>query len=434
MAEHVSTSLKSAGGLTVAVGIFIALLVVVGCGGDDKSPHTTESRPSVEVQAGTTAVPNATNSGYAALAKALADPFLLSRDQAALRKELAQLHAEAQVRIVQYETLATGNPLLRRIADEAAKAGVEMIRCQQSLQELDQGDSFSSFVIGALGMYLGDPTAILQGTGQLLARGDARQSERIKLATAFSRSRAAQLMLPEAARSFGGPLTREQQPLISVDFDESFLSTHDHDTIALKNTSGQNLTNCTVLVEIRGVDGEVRQNVHFESLWEDAGERFARYGHGVESSSGVFGRRTVRDVQRIIVSVWSDQASSLENGYTYEGAAKDADVRSELHDKMIVRYRYEPTTFLSSVPRVYLILEGVPRIPRHVVELSISPKNADRAKPQSIRYQQSPWDRGELRTFSLKEQPRFVPQTMTIRVSFDGTGYVYVREVTLDQK
>jgi hypothetical protein len=174
MAEHVSTSLKSAGGLTVAVGIFIALLVVVGCGGDDKSPHTTESRPSVEVQAGTTAVPNATNSGYAALAKALADPFLLSRDQAALRKELAQLHAEAQVRIVQYETLATGNPLLRRIADEAAKAGVEMIRCQQSLQELDQGDSFSSFVIGALGMYLGDPTAILQGTGQLLARGDAR--------------------------------------------------------------------------------------------------------------------------------------------------------------------------------------------------------------------------------------------------------------------
>ncbi|MFM9994706.1 MAG: hypothetical protein ACKVU4_02770 [Phycisphaerales bacterium] len=163
----------------------------------------------------------AATSGYSTLAANLADPFLTDANQQPLLKELPQLLAEANVKVVRYQSVSTSDPMLRRVAQEAAESGAAMVQSQASLDALAQDDGFSDILIGGLALYVGEPTMVLNAAGSLLQKGDARQQERIKWASALNRSRAAQLMLPEAAKGYAGE-ARATGNLVSVDFDESF--------------------------------------------------------------------------------------------------------------------------------------------------------------------------------------------------------------------
>lgn len=415
-----------------------ALLALSAC---DRSPNPSASAPIPQPGTGQptasastpAAKPTARSSGYAVLAASLADPFLTDRNQQPLKKELAQLFAEANVKIVRYQSVQTSDAMLHRIAQEAADSGTAMVQSHQALDAMEQDDGFSSFLIGALGLYLGDPTTIISGASGILAKGDAKQQERIKWAAAFNRSRSAQLMLPEAARAYGGPAGATTK-LVGIDFDESFAGSANHDVIALSNTSGTVLTNCTVLVELRGRDGDVRQNVHFAPTWEPGGLRFARYGIGIESDSGVYGRRTVYGVQEIHVSVWADQSSEEDILYTYPGTERDKDVRAMLDGKMKVMYRYDANPLFGNGPQVLLVLTEVAMIPAHKLTLTFSPKETTSSnKPIALNWDQKEWHKDEQRTVSLGNNLKFIPDTMQIKVTFPDIGYAYTRDVTIQK-
>jgi hypothetical protein len=417
----------------------ILVWTVISVGGCDRPPNNNASPPPHSTMNGRSSAPDpapstqptATTSGYASLAANLADPFLTAREHGALKKELAQLFAEANVKIVRYQSTHTADPMLRRIAQEAADSGLAMVQSHQALDALEQDDGFSSFLIGALGLYLGDPTTIITEASGVLANGDAKQQERIKWAAAFNRSRAAQLMLPEAAKAYCG-LARTSKQLVGIDFDESFAGSADHDQIALTNASGGPLTNCTVLVELRGRDGDVRQNVHFVPLWEEDGARFARYGIGIESNSGVYGRRTVYGVQEVRVSVWADETSQESIVYRYVGTERDKDVKAELDGKMKVMYRYNQYPFFGNGPEVLLVLTEVPAIPAHRLTLTFLPDaQASNVKPVSLHWEQKEWNKDEQRTVSLGSNLKFDPEAMHIKIAFADIGYEYTREVVI---
>lgn len=372
------------------------------------------------------------SSGYARLAADLADPFLTDSVEQPFKKEMPQLLAEAQIKIVRYQSIATTDPLVRRIAEGAAESGTAMIQSHETLDAMAHDSGASSFLLGALGLYLGDPTTIISGASGVLAKGDVRQQERIKWAAAFNRARAAQLMLPEAARTYAGPALRSR--VIGVDFDESFAGSAAYDAITLTNNSGKELSHCTVLVELRGRDRDTRQNVHYVASWEAGGLRHAQYGIGIESDSGIYGRQTVHGVQQVLVSMWADEESQEAASYRYPGPERDNDIRAILDGKMKVTYRYDAHPSFVPGPSVLLLLTGVPTIPAHRVTLVFHPKGlADAASSSGWMWEQSQWNQNEPRNFGLSGKLKFEPEVMDIVVAFPDSGYKYTRTVTIQQ-
>lgn len=370
-------------------------------------------------------------SGYTVLAANLADPFLKNRDQPAPSKELAQLFAEANIKIVRYQSISTNDPMLRRIAAEAADSGVKMLESHQVLNEMEQDDGLTDILIGGLGLYLGDPTTILHGAGSVLRKGDAKQQERIKWGSAFNRSRAAQLMLPEAAKAYAGA-TSGGADAVAIDFDESFAGSADHDFIAMRNVSGGALSNCTVLVELMGQNGKVCQNIHFDPVWERDGQRFARYGIGVESDSGIYGRRTVHGVELVRVSLWSDELRQEAITYVYKGGEKAKDVRTLLDGKMKIEMRYvhAPFTFIDS--RAVLNLAGVPMIPAHKLTLTVTPSvGGDGAPPIVFNWDQPEWMAGYPQVMSLGGAVTAKPRSARVDVNFPGIEYQFSADVII---
>lgn len=430
-------SLRIAQSLRIGAGCaLVCIPFVPGC---EKAPDTTASaaagRPegtASPVAPAETPPITSTSSGFATLAANLADPFLKSREKKTLSKELAQLLAEANIKIVRYQSISTNDPMLRRIAAEAADAGAKMLESHQALNEMEQDDGLTDILIGGLGLYLGDPTTILHGAGSILQKGDAKQQERIRWGSAFNRSRAAQLMLPEAAKTYAGAASAAG-PVVAIDFDESFAGSADHDFLALRNVSGSVLSNCTVLVELIGKDGAVCQNVHFDPYWEREGERYARYGIGVESDSGIYGRRTVHGVQEVRVSVWSDELRQETITYRYPGAEKAKDVRALLDGKLKVKYRYHEFQFFGDGPRVDVELAGVPMIPAHKLVLTFMPKSGEKTtEPTVLSWDLGEWYVGATRRLALGNNMKFKPATMRIGITFPGIDYEYTRDVAIE--
>ncbi|MDP1860999.1 MAG: hypothetical protein Q8K82_20160 [Gemmatimonadaceae bacterium] len=388
-----------------------------------------EAPPAAE---STTAKPTRTavTSGYASLAANLADPLLAEADQQPLHKELPQLIAEAKVRIARYKAVGTSDGLLHRAAQDAAEAGNAMVQSQEALDGMAQDGGFNEVVAAAFGYFTGQPAVILGAVGELLNKGDQRQQERIKFAAALNRSRAAQLMLPEAAKAYAGAASTSGD-IVSIDFDESFAGEGDTDKIVLVNTSGHELTHCTVLVEIRGKDGDVRQNVHYLDAWEAGGARFARYGIGIESDSGVYGRRTVYGVQEVRLSAWADEARMEEFVYRYSGAERDKDLAAQLDGKMVIAAHYYGSGRRGGPSRrIVLVLDGVQEIPAHTLTLVATQAGHD-AQRVPAASSQTRWRRSERRSFELDRTFPLDPDALEIVITFPDISYEYRRTVAV---
>ena len=188
-----------------------------------------------------------TAQAYASLATALSDQLMPSLDSRELRKELPQLMAETQTKIVRLRSIKADHPMIGFVANEAAKGGTELLAARQQLEALNHTDPTFTLAVGLLGLYLSNPGIVAQGATGLLDADKAARGARSGWIAAVQRTRAAQLMLPaiaqelDAAAPNGTPL--------GVDFDESWGSMALFDSIALRNSTGRELHNCTLLVE-----------------------------------------------------------------------------------------------------------------------------------------------------------------------------------------
>jgi hypothetical protein len=372
------------------------------------------------------------NSRYAELAESVAEAFLIAGDQPVVRRDFHSLQADLNVKIVKCGRIRSRDELTQRIAVMTFGAGNDILKESKQLEILSVDSGFSDFAVGLLSLVLGQPGAVVHGTESLLKKGELIEQQRLRWVHACNDYLAARLMLPDAARQFGGP-EFVQGDAVTIDFDESFAASADHDAIRLTNSSGSDLTNCTVLVEIIGKDGESSRNVHFAKRWTAGGTNHAKYGIGLEASGGVVARRTVYGVHEVWVSVWADELSDERIRLKYRGPPRDADIARILDGRIMVRYRYdEEGGFFRPGPIVTLGLEGVPEIPEHTVTLVLeSATEGSRPQSGSWSWSMPKWTANEQREFSLASVLTFKPSTAQIKVTFADSGYEYLREVTI---
>lgn len=422
------------------VGTFWLLIIVAGVliwqrgtrGSANPTPISSAATLSDPVAPRLTAV----SSGYVTLAKYLADPLLTDRNAPELRKEQAQLLAEAQVKISRLRAVASTDQFVQSIADRGASTGAGLCQAEENLTAADRQDGFGDLVAMGFGLYTGDVTSVFGGASSLLQKGETVRQARFEWGTAFNRARAVALMLPEGARTYGGPLHTGDQPVIATDFDESFVAMSNHDKVCLTNRSGKALSNCTLLVEIRGRDGDVRQNVHFVESWENGGNRYARYGIGIKANDEVYGRQTVLGVQELHVSVWADQLSQEGVVYRYPGPERDKDIEAELSASLKVLYNYHVHQFFVGGPTITLVPNGIGELPAHTVTLVFRAKaGTPAAQPWKRSWEGQPsWPVNQSRKFDLEGKLPFDPETMDIELSFPTTSYVYRRTVQVEKR
>ena len=117
-----------------------------------------------------------TAQAYASLATALSDQLMPSLDSRELRKELPQLMAETQTKIVRLRSIKADHPMIGFVANEAAKGGTELLAARQQLEALNHTDPTFTLAVGLLGLYLSNPGIVAQGATGLL---DADKAARL---------------------------------------------------------------------------------------------------------------------------------------------------------------------------------------------------------------------------------------------------------------
>ena len=118
-------------------------------------------------------------------------------------------------------------------------------------------------------------------------------------------------------------------PLLEIDFDGSWNATFAQDILAMRNVSGVDLTNCTLLVTLDGVHGATKnrrqqQHLHFVDQWPAEEWRYAWYRSS--TAGGVAADESVDRVQRVTIELLSDQ---YRNKVVHEYAGS-ADFESDI--------------------------------------------------------------------------------------------------------
>lgn len=399
----------------------------------DKSPSKQESAATVPVQPiaeppSRPKLPDSVSSGLAQTASDLLDPMSKSPDkEEPPKRDMAQLFAEANIRVARCGALKTEDPVLRLAAQEASLAGTEMLRRDESVAMASK-DGGAEILLGLACAATGHGF----WAAKLIEAGNTHSghlaNEKVLRLVALNRYRAAQLMIPEAAKSHA---PRSQITALHVDFDESFAASADHDRIRLRNVSGRTLNHCTVMVELRGKNNARQQNAHYVESWEPGGIRYAHYAIGLSTQEGVFARQTVYGVQQVMVSLCCDEGQ-VEDTYTYQGPERDQDVQRILQGQMHLDCSYTPTPLLSSKPVLAMQLSGVAEIPDHTVELVIHPAPGSKdMADRSLTWDQKRWQRGEIRRFRIDvPDPRSIGE-IEMRIKFPGIGWAYSQTGTV---
>lgn len=412
-----------------------AALVLACCSCDRPStgpavPPAAPRSMSSETEAPVPGPRAALHADYVAVASRLADPMMERTDEPPWRKDLTQIIAEGQVKVLAYREVAARTPdrTLAFVAAEGADSGSALLQAHQAMSMLRQDEGLGQLLLMGAGLWLGEPGMVLSGAQGVLAADGAHAQQKTAWTSAFVRSRAAQLMLPTLAERCAWRAPVEPAAL-RIDVDESFAGSADHDLLALTNTAGRALHNCTVLVELRGAAGDVAQNVHFVRVWEPGSERYARYGIGVDTPRGPVGRQTVYGIQEVRVSMWSDECRAGPLVCTYPGPERDRDIAAVLESNMKVAATYVPHPLFGGGRSLDLRLDGVATLPEHTVTLHFRRGREVKTK----QWQQKPWKRGEKRRF--QSGPGLLawdPEQVDVEIAFPDSQYVWWHTVSID--
>jgi hypothetical protein len=364
---------------------------------------------------------------YLAIASRLADPLMEEPAEPAWDKDLTQILAEGQVKVLAYQGIAdrTGDKSLAFVATEAAESGAALLRAHQSMSMLSTDDGLGKLLWMGAGLWLGQPGMVVTGAEGLLTANDAYAQQKSEWLRAFIRGRAAQLMLPSIAQRCAGD-SAEATGLV-IDADESFAGSAPYDGLMLKNATGRDLHNVTIMVELRGAAGDVSQNVHFVPIWGKGKDRFARYGIGVETPSGPVGRQTVYGIQEVRISFWSDECRHEGMVYTYPGPERDRDIAAALDRSLKLTAAWVPTPLFGG-RSLDLTLDGVALLPQHTVTLRFHHGTEVKTKT----WNQREWSRGEKRRFdSGAGLLPWDPDTVDVELAFQGSNYSWHRTFTI---
>jgi hypothetical protein len=302
----------------------VLFLVLVGCG---KTPPTEATPQEVQRAPGPSLQDQ---KAYRVLARQLADHSSHDRKKPEPCQDSAQIVAAAQASLLDLNALRPDDPDLRLIRDEASAATRDAISAIQTLERLPLPPSSGDlFLTGLLcGVSLRFDLAAQVGV-DAQAKTDAALAEVRKLSASWQRITAAKLLLKRAAPKYSSAALLDSP--IRVDIDAGLVFVGLDDWAAFKNTTGRTLHDALVVVRLKGVDGETKENVHFVSEWQAGQTIHAAYPNGLKVSGMQIGRQTVTSIQTAHVSVFSVEGRVKEFEYTYNGKEKDADITAYMN-------------------------------------------------------------------------------------------------------
>jgi hypothetical protein len=253
---------------------------------------------------------------------------------------------------------------------------------------------------------------MLAGALRQLVKGAEREA---RVQVQVQRRRACMFLLPELAKELAGPVAKAGT--IELNFDEEWLVPGKPDRLNLKNCTGQQLTNATVQVDLRGRDGRWVRNVHFIEAWAGGQLVWADYlGHdpaSIESLAGV----TSVEVQDIRVSVWASEARIENVDLHYPKADRDEDRWRMLDERLAVEFDYVAKPLIEKGPCIGVRLRGVGDLPSCKIRLTCNLEDDD---PVVLYWNVASWSDGGRVSVQSEGALQRPPVSVEIRLEVAG--------------
>lgn len=330
--------------------------------------------------------------------------------------EPAVIEAKERWRVIALDNSESGDRRLKAVAKEAGEAHARLLDAVNA-----GGDAGLFRVVAAI--FTGNPMLVAGAALREVGHESGRASV---YEAAIRRRRACMFMLPELAKELAGPAASE--PPIEINFDESWFVSGQPDRINLKNASGQELTNATLQVDIRGRDGRWVRNIHFVEKWAHGQALWANYlgidPSRIESLAGV----TAQEVQDVRVSVWAAEVRSEEVALHYPKADRDEDRWAILDKNVVVELDYVAQPIFEMGPCIGVRLRGVQGLPECKVGLVCQGAGEERVSLAMVVGTLTDGGRISIQSQgALKAKPKSV----TVTIEVNGVPKAIVRTASI---
>ena len=362
---------------------------------------------------------------YVQLATHLADGFQTDINEPQLKQPLPQLLADYRNRALDLQQSGSDDPDIEAVTQQACEAFHGAVTALERLDALPKPpDAGEQFIEGFLrGLVLAGEGAA-ERDQEIRGQQDAILGELRSVIAAAKRAESAKLMLPRIAKKYAGPAV-ESGVSVAADFNAAWGHLGPDDWMFLYNNSSLVLHNSTVLVELRGIDGDVHRNLHFIPAWEQETWICARYEAGtpIPALKDTFGAMSVANVQTALISIWAEELSQESIVYDYAGKEFDRDVERYCQDlKIRASYQaFEPGLLWNTERGVVATLDGLP----FVMKPTVTVRFEGGGPSKSWFWTFDSWSQNERKTFSPGKQLSWDPDRYTIEITFPATSYQY---------
>ena len=344
-------------------------------------------------------------------------------------REIAEIMAEVQSALLDLREIKSNDKEIMYLADQVQNANTLFLQCINKLNALPKPPNDGTLFVGSMldgffGNFLGSYHRGLDAE----AKQNALNVELQSAIAAVDQLEAALLLLPKVAEKYSATLS-DSAGHIAVDFNESWGNSGPNDWLVLQNR-GETLKDCTILVQLTGASGKVRKNVHFLKTWPPDTSMWARYQSGEEVLGRTVERTTVKQVQKLDITIYSPQFGT-QIQYVYQGAEKDKDIAHICKDLSFqgAYQPYESGVIWDTQRGVQIILNGVSILPKCRVDITF--RKGDQSKVWFWNHDS--WMKGETKNFTTpKEGLSFDPDRVDFEVSFPNTNYKYKTTLTVD--
>jgi hypothetical protein len=361
--------------------------------------------------------------GYATLARHLVDECSPAPIAHKPSDDPASLIAECRVAAMEVGGISSDDAELDALSREGRDALMEGAAHLERLATIPGSPDLALwFAENFARGFLLDLIGAVRRHQEVFGNMQAAEAEVHSLVAANRRLEVAKLLLPRiAARYAGRPAGGNRT--IAIDFDAAWGPVGPDDRLTLSNHAGTDLHNCTILVEIRGKDGDTARSVYFATRWPVGTSLHARCPAGTELFGETVGRRSVPRVESIVASIWSDELTRESINYAYAGPERDADV-GRYCQGMTIEAAYRPFAkglFWNTERGLLVRLRGIERIPNPRATVTFRRG----ANELSWHWDFDRWDEGEEKALDAAGKLTWDPESYSIEVGFPDTSYAF---------
>lgn len=356
---------------------------------------------------------------YRVLAKTLAQETKTSPKAFRDNKGPTEIIAEGHSAVLDLRGIKSTDTDIIYIAAQGDSAFTEAVRRMERLNALPKPPSMGSVMVESFvhGLYGNVLTGYAIGV-EADKKQAAINAEFLGLVAAVEKADVAHLLLPRVAEKYSAPAAVNNGRIVA-DVDEIWGGSLSHDWLCLHN-GGPEIEDCTILVEIKGKEGDFRKNVHFVPKWSSNTWIYSRYDIGKPVLNRVVGRMTVIGIDTVDISVYSPKFSTNFN-YKYTGAEANKDIQKWCDTtKFSKNYRpFKAGVFWDDQRALHLRYDGgCGFLPKGNVVLTF--KNGNQSKAWNWDFDS--WFVNDWKLFETpKDGLTFDPETIDILITFPNT-------------